>query len=72
RDSPASLGAAIIAGVGTGCFPSFEEGCGRYVATQRVFEPSSVNHKLYTTLFAQYRQLYHSLKEFNHSFPLLQ
>ncbi|MEN3186216.1 MAG: xylulokinase [Atribacterota bacterium] len=71
-DDPASLGAAIIAGVGMNRFSSFEEGCGRYVTMQQVFEPSSANHELYTTLFTQYRQLYQSLKMFNHGFPLLQ
>lgn len=69
-DDPASLGAAIIAGVGMNCFSSFEEGCGRYIKTQRAFEPSSMHHELYTTLFGQYRQLYQSLRTFNHSFPL--
>lgn len=71
-DDPASLGAAIIAGVGMNCFSSFEEGFSRYIKMQRAFEPSPTHHELYNALFIQYRQLYQSLKTFNHSFPLFQ
>ncbi|MGC8777627.1 MAG: xylulokinase [Candidatus Caldatribacteriaceae bacterium] len=69
-EDPASLGAAIIAGVGTAHFGSFEEGCSRYIKERALFEPSRENHELYSDLFAQYRRLYQELRDFNHSFPL--
>lgn len=68
-DDPASLGAAIIAGVGTGYFSSFEEGCKQYIKERTVFEPSLENHQLYNNLFKEYRKLYQELKDFNHNFP---
>jgi xylulokinase len=69
-DDPASLGAAIIAGVGTGHFPSFSEGCSRYIKERALFEPSPEKHELYSTLFDEYRKLYRELKNFNQQFPL--
>jgi xylulokinase len=53
-----ALGAAIIAGVGSGLFPSFEAGIGAMVSLERTFEPHPQRHKLYEDQFEKYRQLW--------------
>jgi xylulokinase len=63
-DDPASVGAAFIAGVGTGIFDSFQSGCGRFIRHGDVLEPSSENNRLYKTLFEKYQKLYQVLKNY--------
>ncbi len=69
-EDPASLGAGIIAGVGTEYFTSFPEGCARYIRQRETFVPVEERRTLYDELFGEYRRLYQELKEFNHRFPL--
>ncbi len=53
-----ALGAAIIAGVGSGVFPSYEAGVAAMVKVDRTFEPDPQQHQLYRERFEKYRQLY--------------
>jgi xylulokinase len=53
-----ALGAAIVAGVGSGLFASYEEGVGAMVKPGRTFEPDESRHKLYQGRYEQYRQLW--------------
>jgi xylulokinase len=56
------LGAAIIAGVGAGTFPSFEAGVAAMVGLQRTFEPDPERHEQYGGWFERYRQLWPLLR----------
>ncbi len=62
-DDPASIGAGIIAAVGTKMFSSFEEACGKFIAFERSYHPQRENVERYEVLFSQYRHLYDVLKE---------
>jgi xylulokinase len=53
-----ALGAAIIAGVGGGVFPSFEAGVEAMVKLDRTFEPRPERQKLYEGEFETYRRLW--------------
>jgi xylulokinase len=52
-----ALGAAIIAGVGSGVFPSFQAGVAAMVRLERRFEPDAYQQKLYEERFEEYKQL---------------
>jgi xylulokinase len=52
------LGAAILAGVGCGVFPSLEVGVETMVQLDRTFEPDPKKQSLYSERFAQYRHLW--------------
>ena len=51
------LGAAILAGVGCGVFPSLEAGVQTMVKLERTFEPDPKKQALYTERFAKYQRL---------------
>jgi xylulokinase len=53
-----ALGAAIIAGVGSDLFPSFETGAGAMVRLEREFEPDPQQHRLYADWYELYKQLW--------------
>ena len=59
-----ALGAAIIAGVGSGAFATFEEGVERMVRLERVFEPRPERRADYEGRFAQYRKLWPLMKDY--------
>lgn len=67
-DDPASVGAAIIAGVGTGAFSSFEEACSQFVHPLQVFEPNLASAEKYSKMYELYRESYKRLRDF---FPFL-
>lgn len=56
-------GAAILAGVGTGRFASFEDAIARAVHVGHVFEPRPEYTDVYTTLLDLYRHLYMTSRE---------
>jgi xylulokinase len=62
----ACLGAALLAGTAAGMYGSLEEGVGRTVKTQHVYEPHEPTRKLYDERFGLYQELYPSLKTLNH------
>jgi xylulokinase len=54
----AALGAAITAGVGSGAFRSFEEGCGCFVHYGNTIEPNFSAHSTYLEYFDVYKNIY--------------
>jgi xylulokinase len=52
------LGAAILAGVGCGVFPSLEVGVETMVRLDRSYDPDPRKQSLYTERFAKYRRLW--------------
>jgi xylulokinase len=52
------LGAAILAGVGSGLFPSVKSGVEAMVHMEQRFEPDKEKQRLYDERFKKYRQLY--------------
>ncbi len=61
-DTATTLGAAILAGVGTGMYGSFGEAV-RSIRVKRTFAPEKENRDVYDRGYETYRQLYDSLKE---------
>lgn len=59
------LGAAVLAGVGAGCFSSIGEAANRLVVVERLFEPDAARRERMDFLYDQYRSLYAALKPFN-------
>jgi xylulokinase len=57
----APFGDAVIAGIGTGLFPSFESATEKAIKVDRVFQPNERNHRLYEELFGVYEEVYDSL-----------
>ena len=53
-----ALGAAIIAGVGCGRFPSYEAGVEAMVSLERTFEPDPQNQGVYARRFEKYKGLW--------------
>ena len=62
KEGPA-LGAAILAGVGTGVYTSVEEGCAEVVRQKNICKPIGENVEKYEMVFQVYRNLYPALKE---------
>lgn len=61
-DTATALGAAMLAGVGTGVYASFDEAVGRAVRIRRSHVPDAGNSPVYERNYAVYRQLYEQLK----------
>jgi xylulokinase len=62
----AALGAALVAGVGLGIYPSFEDACARLVRYAPPTEPQPERAAFYDDLYAQYTSLYPLLKDDMH------
>jgi sugar (pentulose or hexulose) kinase len=60
---PGTLGAALLAGVGAGVWPSVAEAQRAMVRVDRTFEPDAAAQKLHHRAFNRFRQLS------THSFP---
>lgn len=58
-----ALGAAILAGVGSGIFASAAEGVAQMVHSDRAWEPNPAMTDRYTYRYNQYRRLYAPLRE---------
>lgn len=59
----ASLGAAILAGVGAGIFDSVESACEKYIRKGREIKPDKENHGMYNKYYEIYGELYRNLKD---------
>ncbi len=59
-----SLGAAILAGVGSGLFASISEGCELLVRKKRVFVPDSDLRQVYDQVFRRYEALTDQLEPY--------
>jgi len=62
-DTATTMGAAILAGVGTGVYKSFREAVKLTVNFKREHTPNMDNHKEYMKIFSIYLKLYENLKE---------
>jgi len=62
-DTATTLGAAILAGVGTGQYKSFKEAVARTVSITRTHEPNMKNHEIYKKYYELYLEIYDNLKE---------
>ena len=54
----ASLGAAILAGVGSGVYEDIRQGVAQVVKEGKTFYPDRDNHNIYTEVYRKYRELY--------------
>ncbi len=61
-DNATTLGAAILAGVGTGFYGSFEEAVRDTVRVQASYTPDPERHAVYEEGYLRYRALYENLK----------
>lgn len=62
KDNDSSLGAAMLAGVASGVFASFEESVAKCVETEAVVRPDMENHKKYEKGFRRYRDIQKALE----------
>lgn len=61
-DTATTLGAAILAGVGIGLYPSFDAAVKQIVSVKRVYVPNMENHARYQKSYEIYLELYKNLK----------
>lgn len=62
-DHATTLGTAILAGVGTGCYGSFDEAVRRTVKFQKTYEPDFENNRKYREYYNVYLELYQKLRD---------
>jgi len=62
-DEGPALGAALLAGVGSGVYGRVEEACDRAVTLATATKPNRQNTELYMEYYAVYRELYRVLEE---------
>jgi xylulokinase len=62
-DEGPAFGAAILAGVGVGVWPSVQQGCREVVKLERFWEPQAFD---YSGIINRYKELYTSLGGWNH------
>jgi len=62
-DEGAALGAAILAGVGTGVYSDLQEACGQLIGKGDTLLPDEKRGKAYAPYFELYKKLYRSLKD---------
>lgn len=62
-DTATALGAAMLAGVGTGLYSGFEEAAARTVKIKSEYVPDAGNTEVYGRGYRTYRQLYDNLKK---------
>ncbi|MBN1400273.1 MAG: hypothetical protein JXA74_05530 [Anaerolineae bacterium] len=62
----ACLGAALLAGVGVGVYPSLEEAVAQAVSLNQRVEPQSGSQEAYQARYALYREVYPTLKGLLH------
>jgi xylulokinase len=62
-DTATTLGAAMLAGVGTGVWPDFEKAARQTIRVNRTFEPDPAKRAVYDRGYGIYRQLYEHLKD---------
>lgn len=62
----AGFGAALLAGVGVGLFPSADEAANRFLQLTDEYLPNSARHAAYTQQFGLYRQVYPTVSPITH------
>jgi xylulokinase len=66
-DEGAAYGAALLAGAGTGVWPSVEAACESSVRVAKKVEPDPKTVARMDSQYAEYRKLYPALRQINHS-----
>ncbi len=66
-DEGAAYGAGLLAGVGTGVWPSVESACDEAVRVAKRVQPDPKNVALMNAQYAEYRKVYPALKGIQHS-----
>ncbi|WP_026487296.1 xylulokinase [Caldanaerobius polysaccharolyticus] len=61
-DDATALGAALLAGVGTGIYEDFKEAVRRTVRVRKIYKPNPDNFKVYGDLYGVYREIYARLE----------
>jgi len=62
-DTATTLGAAILAGVGTGVYSGYSEAVARTIKITRVHEPDMKAHEIYKKYYEVYLEIYEKLKD---------
>jgi len=62
EEGPA-FGAALLAGIGTGVFASFEKAEKRFIKIKKIVKPHRDNHDIYKNNYERYKSIYYSLKD---------
>ena len=62
----AALGAALLAGVGAGLFPTAAEAAGRFLQLTETYTPEPARHAEYTRQYELYRQVYPAVAPISH------
>ena len=62
-DTATTLGAAMLAGVGTGVWQGFEEAARQTIRVNRTYEPDPAVKEIYDRGYETYRRLYGNLKD---------
>ena len=63
QEEGTAVGAAILAAVGCGDYPSIEEGCKAFLQVATYTQPNLHHAELYNQYYHTYRNLYQHLKE---------
>ena len=63
KNNDSSLGSAMLAGVATGVFGSFEESVAKCVETEAYIKPNMENHKKYEKSFQRYKKIHDALAD---------
>ncbi|MBQ7103305.1 MAG: xylulokinase, partial [Anaerotignum sp.] len=63
KNNDSSLGSAMLAGVATGVFGSFEESVAKCVETEAYIKPNMENHKKYEKGFQRYKKIHDALAD---------
>lgn len=61
-DDATALGAALLAGVGTGVYEDFKEAVRRTVRVRKIYTPNPDNFRVYGDLYSVYREIYDKLE----------
>lgn len=62
-DTATTLGAALLAGVGTGVYSDYKQAVQRTIKTTRIHEPDKKNHLIYQKYYPIYLEIYENLKQ---------
>ncbi len=61
RNDDSSLGAAMLAGVGTGAFKDLTDAAATCVVIEKTYSPIAENEKIYETMFTFYKEAHDNL-----------
>jgi xylulokinase len=62
-DTATTLGAAILGGVGTGIYKSFDEAVSQTIRIKKTYQPDMNNYKKYQEFYSVYLSVYKNLKQ---------